>query len=97
MHIQSVLKIIDEEMIKTAAMKTVEVSGLSVSDVDGWRKILGPNSYCSTNINLRRAFANVFTDKLPVNKEKDNHLWKHFGMKAKSSRQEHESTSNRSG
>ena len=35
MNIQSVLKIIDEEMIKTAAMETVEVSGLSVSDVDG--------------------------------------------------------------
>ena len=44
-------------------------------DVDGWRNILLPNSYGTSNTDLRKAFANVIkktsTDKISVNKDKE--------------------------
>ena len=43
-------------MVKQAAIKTKGGSGL---DTDGWRRILASNSYGNTNVDFRRAFAEM--------------------------------------
>ena len=46
-------------MIKIAALKTKEGSDLSGLAADGWRRMLAPNCYGTSNIDWRRTFANV--------------------------------------
>ena len=50
---------IDEEMIRKAAIKTKGGSGPSAMDADGWRRILCSNSFGDTNVDLRKAIANL--------------------------------------
>ena len=54
-----IFETIDEEMVKQAAIKTNGGSGPSGLDADGWRRIIASNSYGNTNVDLRRAFAEM--------------------------------------
>ena len=49
--------VIDEEMVKKAALHTKGGSGPSGLDADGWRRILASNQYGTLNVDLRRAFS----------------------------------------
>ena len=68
-----IYEIIDEEMVKRAALKTKGGSGPSGLDADGWRKILASNNYGTVNTDLRKAFAEVIkiicTKKIEINTE----------------------------
>ena len=50
---------INEELIRTAAIKTKGKSGPSGMGADRWRRILASNSFSTANSNLLKAFVNV--------------------------------------
>ena len=51
--------VIDEEMVKKAALHTKGGAGPLGLDAVGWRRILASNHYGTLNVDLRRAFAEV--------------------------------------
>ena len=59
--------VIDEEMIRKAAIKTKGGSGPSAMDVDEWRWILCSNNFGDANVNLRKAIA-IFIKKICTEK-----------------------------
>jgi len=46
-------------MVKQACLKTKGGSGPSGLDADGWRRILASNKFGTTNVDLRKAVANM--------------------------------------
>ena len=52
-----IFDVIDEEMIKKAALRTKGGSGPSGMDADGWRRILASNSFGTASSDLRKTFA----------------------------------------
>ena len=52
-------ELINEELIRTAAIKTKVDSGPFSMDADGWWRILASNSFSAANSDLWKAFANA--------------------------------------
>ena len=76
-----IFEMIDEEMVKQAAIKTKGGSGPSGMDTDGWRRILASNHYGTVSSDLRKAFAEMIK-KLCTRIKKiiamGVHQWKRF-------------------
>ena len=66
-----IFEMIDEEMVKQAAIKTKDGSGPSGMDADGWRRIMASNHYGTVSSDLRKAFAEMIK-KLCTYKEDHN-------------------------
>ena len=75
-----IFEMIDEEMVKQAAIKTKGGSVPSGMDADGWRRTMASNHYGTVSSDLRKAFAEMIKNCVHTKKITTMcvHQWKRF-------------------